>query len=182
MERPLELKINLLEHKPRVQVHIIWGLVFFLLAIMGSMSIYFYTAQDRELTEQVAENGILKEDIKSYEPEMLILKPIEEMETAISIKTNEEAALAAKKVSHVDIINEINKVIPPEVTMFCIDIKSTRVTMTGFSHSHKDVAKLLAGLTNKPQFTGITLLTSEIKADSNEVQFTFEMEWEADQK
>ena len=182
MESPLELKINLLEPKPRVRIPIILGLGFFLFALMVIMTVWFYTWQSRELSSQQTEKERLKTEIESYEQMFLVLKPIQEIEAAISIKNKEAATLAEIKMSYADIINEIDKVIPPEVTMVEIDIKPPRVVLTGFSPGHSVVARLLAGIKTSPRFTGVVLLTSEMKENSNEAQFTMEMEWEAEKR
>jgi len=183
MENPLRININLLEPQPRVQSRVIsYGLGFLVLAVLGGLSGYFYMLQSRELTNQQAVNTKLKAELKQYEKEMTIFKPLQEMTNEMTSKSKKVQELEKMQVSYADVMMEIDKIVPPTVIMAGVEIKAGKVIMAGFSPEHSQVARLLEGLKGSSKFKNVTVLASQMNEETNEVEFTLEMDWEAEKK
>jgi len=183
MESPLRININLLEPQPRVHSRVInYGLGFLVLAVIGGLSGYFYMLQSHELTNQQALNTKLKAELKQYEKEMTVFKPLQEMGSEMNTKSQKVQELEKMQVSYADAMMEIDKIIPARVIMVGVEIKGGKVIMTGFSPEHSQVARLLDGLKGSSRFKNVTVLASQMNEKTNEVEFTLEMDWEAEKK
>jgi Tfp pilus assembly protein PilN len=183
MKTPTEININLLEPQPWVQPRMFyWGLLISALAVMVIIVGYLFILQNRQLTDQQAINTKLKAETKNHEKDMNIFKPIEEMSKEMASRGQKVEALEKMRVSYLEVITEIDKVVPANIMMAGIDIKAQTVIMNGFSPDHSQVARLLEGLKASPRFKNVAVLSSQIDEKTNEAKFTVEMDWEAEKK
>lgn len=182
MQRPVELRINLLQTKKRVQVPKMWGLVIVLLVLISTLFSYYFLLQSREISSQQIENMRLKAEIKRYENEIVVLKPMQAMEQKITFKSEEVAAIEKTKISYADVINELDRVKPTQIIIVGAEITPTRLIANGFSPDHSNVSRMVEGIKSSPIFTTVILLSSEMNENTNEVKFTLEIEWGAGQK
>lgn len=180
MERPADFKINLLQPKTRPQGSKMLSLVIILLALTAILFNYYYLLQSRAINSQQVKNMQLKAEIKGYENENAVLKPMQAMEQELTIKSEEIAAI--EKVPFVDVMNELGRVKPPPIIIVEAEIKPPLVVVNGFSPDYRNVSQMLEGIKSSPIFTKVALLSSDMNESTNEVKFTVEVEWEASPK
>jgi Tfp pilus assembly protein PilN len=183
MQKPVQININLLETKPRFQSPIFYGVLgIIVFTMLAGFAGFFYMWQSRELDKQQAVNNQLKAEVKKHEKEMAIFRPIQEMNKDMAIRSQQVEELEKMRISHADIMREIDKVVPPKVIMVGIEIKAQKVVITGFSPDHSQVARLLDGLKSISRFKNVTVLASQMGEKNNEADFTIEMDWEGEKK
>jgi len=182
MARLVHLNINLLQPKNQVQVSKMWCLVLLVLVLTATLFSYYFLRQSREIKGQQAENMRLKAEIISYENEIAVFEPIQNMEQEISVKSEVVTGLEKTKVSYAGVINELDRVKPTQIIIVAEEINPTRVVVNGFSPDHSNVSLMVEGIKSSPVFTKVALLASDMNETTNEVQFTLELEWGADHK
>lgn len=182
MERPVKLNINLLQPKNRIQVSKMWSLVIMILVILVILFNYYYLLQTRAITSHQAENTRLKMDIKSYESDIAVFKPVQALEQEIIIKSERVAAIERTKVSFADVMNELERIKPSAIIIVGAEIKPPLLMVNGFSPDYINVSQMLEGIKSSQIFNKVALLSSDMNENTNEVKFTVEIEWEASQK
>jgi Tfp pilus assembly protein PilN len=181
MDRPHQININLLERADRFQAHIIyWGLGMLLAAAVLGWSGYYYAVHSREVTQLQAENAVLKKQISSFEEENVIWTSIQASETEMLVKRQTVETLESQGVSYNELISEIDRAIPPRITMAGVETIGSRVILTGFSSDHSQVARLIEGLKNISRINNVTVFFSTMNEKTNEVKYSIEMNWGAE--
>ncbi len=183
MKIPTEININLIEPEPWVKPCVLyWGLGISAVVFISIIAGYFFVLQNRQLNEQQAINTKLKAEVISYQNDINIFKPIEEMSKEMASKSQKVEAIEEMRVSYLEVIMEIDKVVPANIIMAGIDIKAKKVIMNGFSPDYGQVARLLEGINANPRFKNVSVLSSQIDEKTDEAKFTVEMDWEAEKK
>ena len=182
MERPVELNINLLQPKTRPQVPKMWSLAIILLALIAILGNYCYLLQSRAMSSQQVENMRLQAEIKRYENESGVSKPVQAMEQELTIKSKEVAVIDKTKVPFADIMNELGRVKSPQIIIVGAEIKPPMVVVNGYSPDYSNLSQMLEGIKSSLIFTKVALLSSDMNENTNEVTFTVEIEWEASPK
>ena len=182
MPRLVELNINLLQAKTRVRMSKKWTSMLIFLALMAALFTYLLISQSREISSQQVEKMRLRAAIKSCENEMMGYKPMQAMEQEMTMKSEEVAAIEKTRVSYADVLNELDKVKPPQIIIVGAEISPPRMVVNGFSPYYSNISRMLEGIKASPVFTNVALLSSDMNENNNEVKFTLEIEWEAAQK
>ncbi len=173
-----DIKINLLEPKRSWRISAVGAGIMLLLAVMGTVSGCFYLLQDRELASLQVENASLLEELEAYQNVNLSLQSLAVLEATTDRNAADVSKLQEQKISHVDIMETVNEIMPSAVSVAIVDINLPRVTISGVASKHSKVAELLTKTKSQPQWAGVVLVNSEIQLN-HEIQFITEMEWEA---
>lgn len=181
MDRPQQININLLERRERIQAHIVYlGLGMLLTAAILVWSGNYYVGHSRVIIQLQAENADLNNQLASNSQENVLLAFNQDNETKRIVKKQTVKSLELRRVSYTELINEIDRVIPPSITMVGFDAKGNRVILTGFSPDHTQVARLMEGLKNIACLHNFNIFDSELNEQTNEVKYTIELDWEAE--
>jgi Tfp pilus assembly protein PilN len=175
------VNINLLEPSGLVSVRVLrWGLGLFMLAIISLGVCYFMIIQSRQLKLLQADNLRLQAEANNNQAVMAWPQPLQVERQELTDIGPVLQNLEESRLSYVEIIDEIDRVIPPGVTIVEIELKPALVALTGFSADHSQVADLLEGLKESPEFGAVSLFKSEANGQTEEDQFRLEIVWEAE--
>jgi len=178
MDRPGQIKINLLEHAVRIKPSVYyWGLAMLLAAALISCSGYFYMGYKRDLAVLQAEKAEIVKQLSSLEAANSELASLQASEHAIQVKRKTVEKLHGLNVSHTEFINEVDCAVPPLITMVGVEITGSRVVLTGFGPNHSQLARLMEGLKNIPRVENVSVFFSELNEKTNEVRYKIEMNW-----
>jgi Tfp pilus assembly protein PilN len=182
MDRPGQININLLEHADRIKPSIYyWALVMLLAAALLSCSGYFYLGYQADLARLQAEKAEITQQLSSLAAASSELASIQTSEQAIQVKRKTVEKLHGLNISHTEFINEIDRAVPPLITMVEVEITGSKVVLTGYSPDHTQVARLMEGLKNIPRAENVTVFVSELNEKTNEVKYKIEMNWGTEQ-
>lgn len=183
MNGAMQTNINLLETKTDGQLRIICGgLGIVLLLVMGGLSLYWYLSLSREIVYQQTMNTNLKAEVKKIGAEIEAVKPIQEMEKETTARSQKVKALQELQVSHLELRNEIDKLIPSGMLLVTVNINLPKVVVNGFCAEHSLEARFLDNLKTSSRFKNVTVLTSDMDENTKEAKFTMEMDWEGAEK
>lgn len=182
MDKPVKLYINLLPPPKRFKVNRTAGSIILIIALLGILSASVFIIQEREINRGESENTRLQAILDNYEKEIIPFEPLQAVEQDITQKGEQISAIEKNRLSHLSAINEVDKARPETVTIVTVEIRSAKVVLNGFSPDHLTVSRMLDYLKASSLFNEVTLLTSELNEETNEVHFILEIEREAGQK
>ncbi len=183
MQNFIQININLLERESVNKLRLIyWGFGFMIMAIIVGLAGLSYMSLHKELDSQQVLNVDLKSEVRRYNAEIVKQKPIQDMEKEMTRKSQEVVEVEKEQVSFSDVINEIDRVVPPNVLIVGMDIKAQKVVVTGLSPDHSQVARLLEGLLGSSRFNNVTVLASKMDEKIEEAKFSIQLDLKAEKK
>ncbi len=176
MEPDKEIRINLIEKDYKVlgrRKNMMICLFIALLMLSGML--YSYTLTRARVTALQAENGRLKNEYSKAET---LIQKVEDNKTANDIledKRNSVLQVQKRQISTLEILDEIEKTMPPGIRLIEIEISLEKVTLKGFAPAHTPEALLLSGLRNSNMFADVVIIASHVNDNSGEVLFEVEV-------
>lgn len=178
MAVPQEIMINLME-VDRSQVRrkkFALTSVILVIAMVGILAGAYFSAFSAYL-EQQALNKELKVQMARYHKLQAALKESETIKKQLSVKSNTVAEIEALQISYIRILKEISLALPPGILVINTRIAPERISISGFSANHNEVARFLSGLRESPIFKEVRVVSSEADTESAENKFTIESDW-----
>ena len=175
--------INLLNYTNRNNrvVQSVIGCLIICVLLIGTLAGHYFWAYnnltvEKERSVQLqAKNKELQDEGVDVESQRVLLADLLDRESIVE-------QIEAKKISHVDVLWDIENSMPVNVKMIFITFEETKITLYGLARSYDDVTELLAGLRKSPYIDGITLVTTKLDEKSKEITFTIDIGWKAGER
>ncbi len=179
MAKIAELNINLIPspQRKRMPKYVTGGLILLLLLML--FLIDFYITRHNNLVNQRAENQSLHALLEISQNEETIYEPVKNLDQSINSKRNEIEAITKNRLSYAEAMNEIDRIKPESIIIIRVEIIPQRVILNGYSPNYSEISRMLANLKSSHGLADVVLLSSEMNDTSDEVQFTLEIEREA---
>ena len=167
-----EIRINLFEQDLRVfsgHKNIVISLFIGLLILSGMLYSYQYTkiqlkslqTENDRLRDEYHQAGSLLQDLEANKSSGDLLK--KKVNSVLSIQKNQTSTL--------EILEEIEKTMPPGIILIEMEIKIEKVTFKGFAPDHTSEALLVCGLRSSELFGDIIMVVSNISGKDGGVLF-----------
>ncbi|MEN6351364.1 MAG: PilN domain-containing protein [Syntrophomonas sp.] len=183
MKHSQAIHINLLQCEDERKRRLLVSLAMFLfLALMAGTMGYFISSAHQQVMALREQNSQLRSDLGRCRSEQARLKYERDMLKGIDERREIVKAIQKIKISGVQIMGEIEKSMPQGMVMIAVDIEKEKITANGYAPQHQDVAYFLSGLRRSSLFKDVMLASSKLDEDTNEVEFSVEMGWEAKTK
>ncbi len=171
-----EIRINLIEKDHEVfsrRKNIVIGLFIVLFMLSGIIYSYCYTRAELKAVQD--ENGRLKDEYARAE---LLLQDLEENKSSSDLleeKMNSVLYIQKSQTSTLEILNEIEKNLPPDIELSEIEVRVDKVTLKGFAPAHTPEALLLSSLGNSELFADVIMISSNMNEKAGAVLFEVEV-------
>jgi len=171
-----EIRINLIEKDLRVFggiKNIGIGLFIGSLMLSGILYSYQYTRalleslqiENERLRDEYRQAGLLLQDLEANKSSGNLLKK----------KINSVLSIQKSQTSTLEILEEIEKTMPPGMILIEIEIRMEKVTIKGYAPAHTSEALLLCGLRSSELFGEIIMVGSNVSEKDGRVLFEVAM-------
>lgn len=178
MAVPQEIIINLMEvdqSQVRRKKYALTSIIL-IIAIVGILAGAYFSAFSAYREQQVLNNE-LKVQMARYHKLQVALRDSETIKKQVSVKSNTVAEIEALQISYTRILKEISLALAPGVLVTNTRIAPEKISISGFSANHNEVARFLSGLRESHIFKEVRVVSSEADAESAENKFTIESDW-----
>ncbi len=167
-----EIRINLIEKDRRVLVTkktIATSLLITVFILSGMLYSYYHArAQLKNLQAEIDRLN------NEYYPTEACIQDWEEKKSGNDLlqeKINTILCIQKRRTSTLGILEEIEKVMPPGITLTNIEVSIEKVTLKGCAPAHTPEALLLCGLRNSKLFGDVVMVVSGVNEKAGEVLF-----------
>lgn len=138
----------------------------------------FYLWCNSQIIDQQSENNELKSKINSQTLELELYNPGQMMEMEVFQKERQVDMIAKPVVSHAYIYTEVQRIIPAQILITEMEIKESKVKILGFCPDHHYVASFIQALNSISTLGNVSLVSSIMNENLDQVKFNIEIEWE----
>jgi Tfp pilus assembly protein PilN len=178
MAVPQEIIINLIEvdqSQVRRKRYALTSIIL-IIAIVGVLAGAYFSAFSAYREQQLL-NKELKVQMARYDKLQEALRESETIKKQVSVKSDTVAQIEALQISYTRILKEISGAQPHGVIVTNTIIAPEKISISGFSANHHEVARFLSGLRESPIFKEVRVVSSEVDAEGAENIFTIESGW-----